>query len=157
MDRCDLAVDELQYVLRVHPLKVNAMANLGYCNLQLHRYDEAERNFKRALEILPDSPQLYTNLGTSYFAQNKHELAIEAYREAIELAETTSYLPSPRGEARILQPRLLLANLYVAHDRLDEAIEQYEEALRLAPEREDIRRLLDEIHREAGRPEPPTE
>jgi len=152
MGRCDLALEHLQDVLRVDPFKINAISNLGYCNLQLHRYDEAERNFRRALEILPDSPQLHTNLGTTYFRLNRHELAIEAYRRAIELATTTWYLPSTRAEFRLVQPRLLLANVLVARNRLDEAIEQYEEVLRLEPGRQDVRRLLGGLYRAVGEP-----
>jgi O-antigen ligase/Flp pilus assembly protein TadD len=153
MGRCDLALENLEDVLRVDPFKINAISNLGYCNLQLRRYNEAERYFRRALEILPDSPQIHTNLGTAYFRLNRHELAIETYRRAIELATTTWYLPSVRAEFRQLQPRLLLANVYVASNRLDEAIEEYEEVLRLEPGRQDVRRLLEELNRTVSEPD----
>ena len=76
-----------------------------------------------------------------------------AYRKAIDLAQTKLFLPSVRTEARFLQPRLLLANVLVAQDRLNDAIEQYEEVLIRDPELQDVRRLLAELYRTIGEPD----
>jgi tetratricopeptide (TPR) repeat protein len=149
----ELAIEMLHEVLRFHPHKVNAISNLGYCYLQVRDYDQAETYFRKSLEILPESPQIFTNLGTAYFEQGMHDFAIDAYRKAVELAQTKPFLPSVRTEARLLQPRLLLANAYVTQHRLDEAIEQYEEILRHAPGRQDLRRLLAELYRTIGEPD----
>ncbi len=150
--RCDVAREMLRDVLRVHPLEITAIANLGYCSLQLQDYDAAERYLLQALEILPDSPQLHTNLGTVHFRKKRADLAIDAYRRAIELAMTKPFLPSARAESRIVQPRLLLAHVYVSRNRLDEAIEEYEEVLRLEPDRHDVRRILVELYGTVGEP-----
>jgi O-antigen ligase/Tfp pilus assembly protein PilF len=153
IERCDLALETLRDVLRVHPHKVNAISNMGYCSLRLHDYREAVRYFRRALEILADSPQIYTSLGTAHFEQGEHGLAADAYRKAIELARTTPFLPGKRDDARLLQPRLLLARTYVVQGRLVEAAEQYEAILRLEPGRQDVRRLLAELYRSIQEPD----
>ncbi len=150
MGRCDLALDRLREVLSLHPHKVNAISNTGYCYLQLQDYPEAERYFRMTLELIPDSPETHTNLGTACFKQGEYDLAVEYYRKAIELAETKLFLPSVRTEARFLQPRLLLANLFVAQQRWAEATEQYEELLARNPDLQSVRRLLEELRRAAG-------
>jgi Tfp pilus assembly protein PilF len=155
MGRCDLALERLREVLELHPHKVNAISNTGYCHLQQQDYREAERYFLLTLELIPSSPETHTNLGTVHFKQGKHDLAIEAYRKAIDLAETKLFLPSVRTEARFVQPRLLLANVFVAQERLGEAIEQYEEVLDRDPGMQDVRRLLAELYRTIGEPERP--
>jgi Tfp pilus assembly protein PilF len=153
LDRSESALQILREVLQVHPYKVNAISNMGYCHLKLREYAEARRWFEAALEILPDSPELHTNLGTTHAEQGDHDLAIEAYLEAVELAETTPFLPGVRIETRRLQPRLLLAREYVARGRFVEAIAQYETILEREPEMTDVRRLLTELHREIEKAE----
>ena len=153
MGRCELALGRLREVLELHPHKVNAISNTGYCYLQRQDYREAERYFLMTLELIPDSPETHTNLSTVHFMQGKHDLAVDAYRQAIELSKTKLFLPSVRTEARFLQPRLLLANVLVAQERLDEAIEQYEEILARNPSNPDVRRLLRELYRTIGEPE----
>jgi thioredoxin-like negative regulator of GroEL len=150
---CDRAIELLREVLTVQPYNVNALSNIGYCYMKLQRFDDAERYLLSTREILPDSPQVHTNLGSTYFGQGRHDLAIDAYRKAIELAKTRPFLPSVRIETRLLQPQLLLANAYVDQGRLEEAIGQYEEILEHRPDLQDVRRLLAELHRTVGEPE----
>jgi O-antigen ligase/Flp pilus assembly protein TadD len=150
---CDLALAPLDEVLRLQPHNVNAISNVGTCYLQLKDYTAAESNLLQLQQILPDSPWVQTNLGTTYYRQQKVEQAVDAYRKAIGLGRTTLSLPGARLEARLLQPRLLLARLYVEEGRLVQAIAQYREILHIAPDRSEVRRLLAELYRETGQPE----
>jgi len=151
--RCDLALAPLGEVLILQPHNVIAMSNIGTCHLQLQDPTAAERSLLELQQILPDSPWVQTNLGTTYYRQQRLEPAIAAYRKAIELGRTMLFLPSARLEARLLQPRLLLGRVYVEEGRHPEAIEQYREILQIDPDRSDVRRILAELYRETGRPE----
>jgi Flp pilus assembly protein TadD len=62
--------------------------NLGIPLEELGRLAEAEQAFRRALELQPDDPDLYTSLGESLQARNRHREAIEALLFAlVELCE----------------------------------------------------------------------
>lgn len=150
LDDCNRALELFPEVLRLHPYKVNAIANAGYCHLQREDYIEAESRFRELVELLPDSPEARMNLGSALFSQGRVDAAVEAYREAVALAETKSFLPGARTRTRFVQPRLLLANAYVAQGELRPAIEQYERILELDPGLQDVRKVLEELQRTAG-------
>ncbi|MBK4729794.1 tetratricopeptide repeat protein, partial [Oxynema sp. CENA135] len=49
------------------------------------RYEDAERTWRRVLEIDPNNAYAYIGLGNALYLQRKLEEAISAYRRAIEL------------------------------------------------------------------------
>ena len=67
-------------------------SNNGYINYNLaeaylfeQRYADAEKELTAAADRLPDNAGVFTRLGLVYERQNKHELALGAYRKAYEL------------------------------------------------------------------------
>ena len=57
--------------------------NLGICLAQTGQLEEAERAFRRVLEIDPTFARAYTNLGTLALVEGNAERARDFYREAI--------------------------------------------------------------------------
>ncbi|MCD4783921.1 MAG: tetratricopeptide repeat protein [Candidatus Eremiobacteraeota bacterium] len=58
--------------------------DLGIISRKTGRFDEAEKYFKKALEIDPEYSSAYNNLGVLYRLQNKNKLAKENYHMAIQ-------------------------------------------------------------------------
>lgn len=61
------------------------LIELGKFYFLNQKYDEAIKEFEKALKINSKSPQLYYNLGIVYEAKNMIEKASEMYRRALEL------------------------------------------------------------------------
>ena len=53
--------------------------------VRMYDYSDAVQDLKAAVEILPDLPYLYFNLGNLYCLSSEHVVSIENYTKAIEL------------------------------------------------------------------------
>ena len=70
------AENELQSVLQTSPEEFRALNLLGIVRAQQRREPEAERLFRRALEIKPDFTSAHTSLGMLYVQMSKPDQAI---------------------------------------------------------------------------------
>ena len=115
------AIPHFQRVLDLRPEMTRAEGAIGLALLQSGRPADAEVRLKRALDAHPDSvPYLY-QLGTALFAQRRFGEAEHALRRAVAL----------RPDAA--EPRMALAETYLALGDPAQAREQYETARRLHP------------------------
>jgi len=86
----------------------------------------SERNlWQDAMSKNPHSPRPYNNLGKIYYERGEKERSIEFFRKSISLFKRSDKLTSPHFN---------LANVYMDFDRLQEAKEGYQSAIRLDPE-----------------------
>ena len=69
--------------VRMVPLDTDANFLLGLCAMALAKLDEAERAFKKAMELAPQAASPYTYLGDLYQRQGLNEQAIAQYRKAL--------------------------------------------------------------------------
>lgn len=60
---------------------------LGYLNLKKGNYEESERYFKRAIEIMPNYLEAYIMLGNLYNAKMMYGKALETYLYALEFVD----------------------------------------------------------------------
>ena len=111
---------------RKSPLMARPYLRLGGVHRREGRLEEAERAYRRVLELEPDSAPAFNNLGNLYQETGAFEKAEKAYRRALEI------LPS--------YPEALvnLATFYSRQGRVSAALELYREALPLSPNREEI-------------------
>jgi tetratricopeptide (TPR) repeat protein len=58
---------------------------LGFIYTELSSYSKAEKCFKKALEINPDSSMSFSALGYVYFQAKKYDLAIFNFKKAIQI------------------------------------------------------------------------
>jgi Flp pilus assembly protein TadD len=65
-----------------------SLSNLGVAYRQTNRMAEAEKYFKKALELKNDWAELHYNLATVYRRQNKAQEAIASYEKAVSLSPT---------------------------------------------------------------------
>ncbi len=107
-------------IIEQHPEHSDALHLSGLIDFEHKKYSEAERKIQAAIRYFPDNAMYYGNLGAVLKAQNKLEDAIACYRRALRMDETCI-------EACF--------NLALALEEInkDEAIQYYEQTLRLNP------------------------
>ncbi|MCT7373610.1 tetratricopeptide repeat protein [Chelativorans sp. EGI FJ00035] len=119
-DLYDRAVAQIEEPERQH---WNIFYQRGIANERLKEWSKAEPNFKTALELYPDHPQVMNYLGYSWVDMNMHlEEAMDLIRRAVELRPSDGYIVDSLGWA---------------HYRLgeyDKAVEQLERAVSLRPD-----------------------
>jgi predicted CXXCH cytochrome family protein len=89
---------------------------------QWQQLKEVLNEYKAAQMALADHPEGHLNLGNLYATQGQAELAIQAYRQSIQL--DSYFLPSYSA----------LANLYYAMGQQQQAVATFEEGLSFLPE-----------------------
>ncbi len=136
-DRTEEAVIYLQKALRLYPDFLEAQLKLGAAYMDLQQWDNAEQALKRTLEINPKTVNAYLALGEVYARQKKYSAAEKALTDGLMI------------EHRSWQGHFALARIYYASgdlsraarqvgkvDNRQDALEQFQEYLRLAPKGE---------------------
>jgi tetratricopeptide (TPR) repeat protein len=116
------AIPILQETIRSDAGYFEAQHALGSALLQIGRFAEASQALLRALMLRSDSAAAWRDIGTSYDRQGLHEPAIEAYRNAVQLA--------PKSADVLCR----LAQIYTMYSRADEASDCFERAADIKPE-----------------------
>lgn len=130
----------------------------GIAYERLKQWDKAEPNFRKALELYPDQPQVLNYLGYSWVDRGENlDEALGMIKKAVELRPQDGYIVDSLGWA------------YYMLGRYDEAVVELEKAVKLRPEDPTINdhmgdaywrvgRLLEAAfqwnHAIAGKPEP---
>jgi tetratricopeptide (TPR) repeat protein len=148
------AADEHQAVIRMDPKFAPSHVSLGMDLLLLGRPTDAHASFTEALRLSPDDADAHDGAGRALEAQGLLGDALREYEAAAQLESDSvpilddfghALLQAGRADAAILRLRQAvdlqpdywlahfhLANALAAQDRLHDAIEEYEAALRLA-------------------------
>jgi tetratricopeptide (TPR) repeat protein len=95
---------------------------MGMTELMMMRYDEAERDFQRAIRQDKTYPDAYNNLGVIKYIKRSYRSAIKNYSKALQLREDSASYHSNIGTA------------YFARKDLNKAMEHYQRALDLDPD-----------------------
>ena len=111
-----------QKALEINPNMAEPHATLGYV---LHEYDwkhaEAEKEFKRAIEIDPNYPSAHQWYGEYLMNMGRSDEAIAELKRALELDPLSPVL------------NVVLGNLYFNSNRVDDAIAQYQKTIEIDP------------------------
>ncbi len=91
--------------------------NLGTVSQEEKRFSDAERHYRRALELKPDYAPVYVNLGDVLLAQQRSAEAVEAYLRA--------------GTLGVVDPQLdgRIADAFLRFGKPDQAVDFYRRAL----------------------------
>ena len=112
----------------------------GIAYERTRQWDKAEPNFRKALELFPDQPQVLNYLGYSWVDMNMNlEEGLEMIRKAVDLRPQDGYIVDSLGWA------------YYRLGRYDEAVEELEKAVRLRPEDPTINDHLGDAYWRVGR------
>ncbi len=118
----------------------NLFYQRGIAYERLKEWPKAEPNFKKALELFPDQPQVLNYLGYSWVDMNMNlEDGLNLIRKAVELRPEDGYIVDSLGWA------------YYRLGRYSEAVEELERAVRLRPEDPTINDHLGDAFWRAGR------
>ena len=77
------------------PSRVAILLTLSAVLTDLKQYSEAESSLRRALEIEPDSPSVWSNLGQVLWLLDRKDESVAAYRKKLELLGLPLQPPGP--------------------------------------------------------------
>lgn len=117
------AIAQYRDITTSHPTSVVAWTNLGNAQMQTGSNDEAERSFRHALELQPDSRDTLNNLAWLLYQQKRLDEAEKYARQAASQPGPDVYL--------ILDT---LARVLAAKGSCDEAIRTFREAIDAVPQ-----------------------
>jgi len=72
---------------QLEPLSANAQTNVGWCYFGSRRFDEAVREFRRALHVDPNAPYPLWAIGLTYLTQGQAEKAVEPLEKVVEITK----------------------------------------------------------------------
>ncbi|MBI4137402.1 tetratricopeptide repeat protein [Candidatus Roizmanbacteria bacterium] len=108
------------------PSSHNAHNNMGDVYVRQGDYQNAAREFSRAIEIKPDYADAYHNLANTYQHLNNHEQALAFYQKALEI------------NPNIWQSHVQIAGIYGAQGDLSKAEEELNKAREISPDNPDV-------------------
>ncbi len=106
-----------------------------------HKWDEAIRDFERAIEIYPKFFRAYNNIGNIYSLRGEYQQAIRYYSYARRFSPGLAQIPSNIGNALFNQ------------GKLEESIGYFKEALRLRPDLVEAQNNMGVVLLKLNRPE----
>lgn len=112
----------------------------GIAYERLKQWDKAEPNFRKALELFPNQPQVMNYLGYSWVDRGENlDEALQMIRSAVEMRPQDGYIVDSLGWA------------YYKLGRYNEAVIELEKAVKLRPEDPTINDHLGDAYWQAGR------
>jgi len=117
MGRYEESLVEYENATKQDPTNDSYYNNMGFSYLLQGQTDKAISAFKKALEINPANKTTYTNLGYAYGSKGMYELALKNFKIAIDEASAYNNM----------------GYIYAEHGKLTDAIESYNNALKINP------------------------
>jgi tetratricopeptide (TPR) repeat protein len=118
----------------------NIFYQRGIAYERLKQWPKAEPNFRKALELFPDQPQVMNYLGYSWVDMNLNlDEALDMIRKAVDLRPSDGYIVDSLGWA------------YFRLNRFDEAVVELERAVSLKPDDPVLNDHLGDAYWRAGR------
>ena len=138
------AVKLLDRALELAPKDAPNLWNIyyqrGIAHERLKEWDKAEPDFKKALELSPDQPQVLNYLGYSWVDMNRNlDEGLQMIRTAVDLRPNDGYIIDSLGWA------------YYRLGRYPDAVEQLERAILLTPADPTINDHLGDAYWRVGR------
>lgn len=106
---------------REAPMNAVIWNKIGIAYHHMLAFDEARKDYERALMIQPNYPEAINNLGAAYFAQRNYKKAIRLYRQASKLMPHSAVISANLGTA------------YFARGHFRDGMEAYQTAFALDP------------------------
>jgi tetratricopeptide (TPR) repeat protein len=137
-------------VLSINNRFADVQNKMGIILSQTSRLVQAARAFEKALEVNPGYTEASLNLAITYSDLGQYEKAREVFERAARISKAGSQDIDPFIKGKLANEHLKIGNIYTDLRLLDEAIEEYTKALRLAPSFADIITRLGIAYREKG-------
>jgi tetratricopeptide (TPR) repeat protein len=161
------AVASLQKALKLKPRLRGANLFLGIAQYRLNRFDAATASLKKETAYFPSSPDAWMWLGVVQLASEQPDDAVQSLDRAYKLAPDNVDILYNRGRAHLLVSKnsygkmykanpdswhvhQVLAQAYAESDRHEEAIAEYQVAIRQAPSQPGLHEELGSEYLRAG-------
>ncbi len=131
---------ELFAYFQRYPMSSHALLKLGPLLLREGRNEEALEVFEAARLLKPDDPFIWKNLSELYLHKGMYGLAEQASRRGLEMVRDDDFI-------------FYLANALYGQGQFEEAVEGFEEVLRLDPDNLSALRAVVDIHQRLERTE----
>jgi tetratricopeptide (TPR) repeat protein len=144
-------------ILSINPHFADIQNKMGIIYSHTNRLQLAARAFERALELNPEYTEASLNLAITYSDLGQYEKARKIFELAAHFAkagsvktESATTIVDPFIKGKLSSEHLRLGNMYYQLSLLDEAIDEYQKALRLSPDFADIITQLGIAFRDKG-------
>jgi tetratricopeptide (TPR) repeat protein len=137
-------------ILSANPRFADIQNKVGFIYSSTNRSELAAKAFEKALEINPGYTEASLNLAITYSDLGKYDKAREVFELAARISNASSQDIDPFIKGKLANEHLKIGNIYVDLRRLDDAIDEYQKALRLSPNFADILTQLGIAFREKG-------
>jgi len=138
-------------VLTINPRFADIQNKLGIIYNQTSRMELAAKAFEAALELNPGYTEASLNLAITCNNLGQYDKAREVFERAARFSNAGAGVIDPFIKGKLANEHLKVGAIYTDLRLLDEAIEEYEKALRLAPNFADIITRLGIALRDKGR------
>ncbi len=136
LGKIDSAIESTKIVVKAKPNHVPARQFLASLYVRAKQWALAETELNGVLEMTPRDPNSIVSLAYVYLNQDKQDEAAELLQEAIYDGINSHSL------------QLMLAKVYLATDLQEEAIPILENLVRLVPQMDEPKRILDKIRQD---------
>lgn len=129
-----------QQILLTRPSFADIQNKMGIIYNQTDRLHLAVKAFEKALELNPGYTEASLNLAITYSDMGMYEKSREVFEKASRFSESRSSEPAldPFVRGKLADEHLRVGRIYYELRMLDQAIDEYEKALRLSPNFADI-------------------
>ncbi|HSA78127.1 MAG TPA: tetratricopeptide repeat protein [Nitrospirota bacterium] len=145
----------LQLILDRNPTFADIQNKMGIIYNQTNRLDLAAKAFEKALKLNPGYTEASLNLAITYSDLGMYEKAREVFERASHFTEEPNKASEssidPFVKGKLADEHLRIGNIYYELRLLDDAIDEYQKALRLSPNFADIITHLGIALRDKGR------
>lgn len=149
-------------ILSTKPDFADVQNKMGIIYNQTNRLELAVKAFEKAIELNPAYTEASLNLAVTLSDRGNYEKAREVFEKAAHFTEQAAAKPAdkqptakrtldPFVKGKLADEHLRVGKLYYDMGLLDEAIDEYQKALRLAPSFADIITQLGIALRDQGR------
>lgn len=145
------AEEAFAQVLKDNPDFADVLNKMGIIYSQTNRLELAARAFERALELNPRYIEASLNLAITYGEMGRYEKACQVFEDAARCTHSAPKALDPFVQGKLANEHLRIGNIYYQLGLLDEAIDEYQKALRLSPNFADIVTQLGIALRDKGR------
>jgi len=132
----------LREVLEFNPRYADVHNKLGIISNLKGDLQTAAEHFEKALEINPRYTEASLNLAVTYNDLGEYKKAQEVFSMAAQIAHPDPNTLDPFIAGKLANEHFKLGNMYLEFNMNDEAIEQYEKAVKLHPSLPDIHTKL---------------
>jgi tetratricopeptide (TPR) repeat protein len=134
--KANAAIAEYQKVLDIDAKSVNSVKGIAYLDLQMKRFVESKKYYRRAIEICPQNPEAYYSIGVIDWT--------ESYQRRMDLRQSLRLEPEQTLMAVSQCWELRIANEEVVKEGMD----MLTQALTLRPDYDDAMAYMNLLYRE---------